>query len=60
MQEQDSKIIERWEIIDILSTAKQLGVKQHLFVIKNAILEYAEVKGNKELKEKIIGMFGKH
>ena len=24
----DSKIIERWEVIDILSAAKQLGVKQ--------------------------------
>ena len=56
----DSKIIERWEIIDILSAAKQLGVKQQLFAIKNAILEYGEVKANKELKEKITGLFGKH
>jgi steroid delta-isomerase-like uncharacterized protein len=56
----DSKIMERWEIIDILSAAKQLGVKQQLFAIKNAILEYGEVKANKELKEKIIGLFGKH
>ena len=26
----DSKITERWEIIDILSAAKQLGVRQQL------------------------------
>lgn len=56
----DYKITERWEVIDILSAAKQLGLKQQLSVIKNAILEYGEVKGNKELKEKIIGLFGKH
>ena len=56
----DSKIMERWEIIDILSAAQQLGVKQQLFAIKNAILEYGEVKANKELKDKIMGLFGKH
>ena len=42
-----SKIIERWELIDILSAPKQLGVKQHLSAIKNAVLEYGEVKANK-------------
>ena len=56
----DSKIMERWEITDILSAAKQLGAKQQLFAIKNAILEYGEVKANKELKDKIMGLFGKH
>jgi steroid delta-isomerase-like uncharacterized protein len=56
----DSKIMERWEIIDILSAAKQLGMRQQLFAIKNTILEYGEVKANKELKEKIMGLFGKH
>ena len=56
----DSKIIERWELIDILSAAKQLGVRQQLSAIKNAVLEYGEVKGNKQLGEKISGLFNKH
>ena len=42
----DSKIIERWEVIDILSAAKQLGVRQNLSAINNTILEYAEVQAN--------------
>lgn len=54
-----SKITERWEIIDILSAAKQLDTKQQLFAIKNAILEYGEVQANKDLKHKISGLFGK-
>jgi steroid delta-isomerase-like uncharacterized protein len=56
----DSKIVERWEVIDIISAAKQLGMKQQLFAIKNALLEYGEVQANKELKHKISGLFGKH
>ena len=55
-----SKIIERWELIDILSAAKQLGVRQQLSAIKNAVLEYGEVKANKQLGEKISGLFNKH
>ena len=56
----NSKIMERWEVIDILSAAKQLGVRQQLTALRNAILEYGEVQANKELKEKIKGIFGKH
>ena len=55
----DSKIIERWEVIDILSAAKQLGVRQKLSAINNTILEYAEVQANVHLKEKIISLFKK-
>ena len=55
-----SKIIERWELIDILSAAKQLGVRQQLSAIKNAVLEYGEVKANKQLGKKISGLFNKH
>jgi len=56
----DSKITERWEVIDILSAAKQLGVRQKLSAINNTILEYAEVQANVHLKEKIIRLFKKH
>ena len=55
-----SKIAERWEIIDVLSAAKQLGVRQQLSAVKNAVLEYGEVKANKQLGEKISGLFNKH
>lgn len=54
------KIVERWEIIDMVSVMKQLDVRQQLSAVKNAILEYAEVRANKELKEKIGRLFGKH
>lgn len=60
IQIKDSKIMERWEVIDIISAAKQLGIKQQLFAIKNAILEYGEIQANKDLKQKISGLFGKH
>lgn len=56
----DSKITERWEVIDILSAAKQLGVRQKLSAINNTILEYAEVQANVHLKEKITSLFKKH
>ena len=59
-QFKDSKIAERWEVIDILSAAKQLGVRQQLSALKNAILEYGEVQANVQLKEKINGLFKKH
>jgi len=55
-----SKVIERWEIIDMVSMMQQLGVRQQLTAIKNAILEYGEIQANKELKRKINGLFGKH
>jgi hypothetical protein len=51
-----SKIAERWELIDLLSAAKQLGVKQQISAIKNAILEYGEVQANAQLKDKINGL----
>ena len=54
------KIVERWEIIDMLSIMKQLDVRQQLSAVKNAILEYTEVQTNKALKEKIDDLFGKH
>ena len=56
----DCKITERWEVIDILSAAKQLGLKQKFSAINNTILEYAEVQANVHLKEKIISLFKKH
>jgi len=40
--------------------AKQIGVKQQLSAVKNAILEYGEVKANAQLKDKINGLFKKH
>ena len=55
-----SKIVERWEIIDLLSAAKQLGIRQQLSAVKNTILEYGEVKANAQLKDKINGLFKKH
>jgi hypothetical protein len=39
---------------------QQLGVRQQLTAIKNAILEYGEIQTNKELKRKINGLSGKH
>jgi steroid delta-isomerase-like uncharacterized protein len=56
----DSKIVERWEVIDILSAAKQLGFRQQLSAIRNAMLEYVEVQANVHLKEKINSLFKKH
>ena len=56
----DSKIVERWEIIDLLSAAKQLGVRQQLSAVKNAILEYGEVQANAKLRDKINSLFKKH
>lgn len=44
----------------IISAAKQLSVKQQVSALKNAILEYGEVQANKELKEKINGLFRRH
>ena len=55
-----TKITERWEVIDLPSIIKQLRMRQQLSAIRNAILEYAEIKANKELAEKIIGLFKKH
>jgi|GEM_PF-1596749 predicted ester cyclase len=55
-----SIIAERREVIDLLSAAKQLTVRQQLFAIKNAIPEYGEVQANAQLKDKINGLFKKH
>jgi steroid delta-isomerase-like uncharacterized protein len=55
-----SKIVERWEIIDMVSAMKQLGARQQLSAVKNAILEYAEVQTNQELKQRINGIFNRH
>ena len=55
-----SKIVERWEILDVVSAMKQLGARQQLSAVKNAILEYAEVRANTDLKTKINGLFNKH
>ena len=54
-----SKIAERWELIDLLSAAKQLGVRQQISD-KNAVLVYGEVQANAQLKDKINGLFKKH
>jgi len=56
----DSKIAERWEVIDLLSIIKQLSIRQQLSALRNGIFEYAEIKANNELKEKINGLFKKH
>ena len=56
----DSKIVERWEILDLMNIVKQLNSRQQLTGLKNAILEFAEVKTNTELKSKISKLFGSH
>jgi steroid delta-isomerase-like uncharacterized protein len=55
-----SKIVERWEIIDMVSAMKQLGARQQLSAVKNAILEYAENRADTDLKKKITGLFNRH
>jgi steroid delta-isomerase-like uncharacterized protein len=55
-----SKCIERWELIDMLSMMEQLSPRQQISALMNGILEFAEVKANKDLKEKITGLFKKH
>jgi steroid delta-isomerase-like uncharacterized protein len=55
-----SKIVERWEIIDMVSAMKQLGARQQLSAVKNAILEYAETRADTDLKKKITGLFNRH
>ena len=37
------------------SVAKQLGVRQQLSAVKNAVLEYGEVKANKQQEKKSVG-----
>jgi steroid delta-isomerase-like uncharacterized protein len=56
----DYKITERWELMDVVSAAKQLDVRQQLSAVRNAILEYGEVQANMDLKEKINRLFGAH
>jgi SnoaL-like polyketide cyclase len=56
----DSKIVERWEILDLLNMVKQLNSRQQLRGLKNALLEFAEVKTNTELRSKISKLFGSH
>ena len=56
----DSKRIERWELIDMVSMIEQLSSRQQISALMNGILEFAEVKANKDLKEKITGLFKQH
>ena len=53
---------DRWFIV--LQTVNHAGILDvipvRLSAIKNAVLEYGEVKANKHLGEKIIGLFNKH
>lgn len=55
-----AKCIERWELIDVLAMIEQLTPRQQISALMNNILEFAEVKANKELKEKISGLFKRH
>jgi steroid delta-isomerase-like uncharacterized protein len=52
-----SKCVERWELVDMLSMMEQLSPRQQISAIMSGILEFAEVKANKELKDKITGLF---
>lgn len=56
----DSKCVERWELIDMLSMIEQLSPRQQISALMHGILEFAEVKANKDLKEKITGLFKRH
>ena len=56
----DAKCIERWELIDMLSIIEQLSPRQQISALMSNILEFAEVKANKELKEKITRLFKGH
>lgn len=53
----DSKCVERWELIDMLSMIEQLSPKQQISALMHGILEFGEVKANKDFKEKIAGLF---
>ena len=53
----EAKCIERWELIDILAMIEQLSPRQQISALMNNIFEFAEVKANKELKEKINRLF---
>jgi hypothetical protein len=44
----------------MVSAMKQLDARQQLSAVKNAIFKYAEVRANKDLKNKINGLFNKH
>ena len=54
--------LHRWFIV--LQTVNYAGILDvipvRLSAIKNAVLEYGEVKANKQLGEKISGLFNKH
>jgi hypothetical protein len=56
----DSKCVERWELIDMLSMIEQLSPRQQISALINGILEFAEINANKDLKEKITGLFKRH
>ena len=51
---------ERWELIDMSTMIEQLSPRQQISALMNGILEFAEVKANKDLKEKITGLFKRH
>ena len=55
-----SKCVERWELIDMLSMIEQLSPRQQISALMNGILEFAEIKANKDLKEKITGLFKRY
>jgi hypothetical protein len=44
----------------MLSMMEQLSPRQQISAIMSGILEFAEVKANKELKDKITGLFKRH
>lgn len=46
----NSKIVERLEIIDMLSLMKQLGARQQITAVKNVILEYVQVKNKRRIE----------
>lgn len=56
----NSKCVERWELLDMLSMIEQLSPRQQISALMNGILEFAEIKANKDLKEKITGLFKRH
>ena len=54
------KYVERWELIDMLSMIQELSPRQQISALMNGILEFAEVKVSKDLKEKITDLFKRH
>jgi hypothetical protein len=55
-----SKCVERWELVDMLSMMEQLSPRQQISAIMRGILNLLRFKANKELKDKITGLFKRH